>query len=57
MEKVRSYVEYAEACQALARTALNDEYKMEYVKLAIAWMDIADERRAFLVVSGHDMPH
>jgi|HubBroStandDraft_6_1064221.scaffolds.fasta_scaffold2521561_1 hypothetical protein len=57
MKKVREYVGHAEVFQALARTALSDKFKLEYVKLAAAWMDIAEERRAFLVELGRDKPH
>ena len=52
MEKVCLYIGRAEVCQTLARTALNNEYKLEYVKLAEAWMDLAEERRLFLVERG-----
>jgi len=57
MKKVREYVGHAEVFQALARTAISDKFKLEYVKLAAAWMDIAEERRAFLVELGRDKPH
>ena len=57
MEKVLEYVGHAEAFQTLARTAPNDRSKLEYVKLAAAWMDIAEERRAFVVESGRDKRH
>ena len=56
MEKVREYAGHAVAFQALAKTALSDTFKLEYLKLAAAWMDIAEERRAFLVGSGRDKP-
>ena len=57
MEKVLEYVGHAEAFQTLARTAPNDRSKLEYVKLAAAWMDIAEERRAFVVEAGRDKRH
>lgn len=57
MDKVRSYIGHAEACQALARTALNDEFKLEYVKLAGSWMDLAEERRVFLMDTKQFMPN
>jgi hypothetical protein len=57
MEKVRLYIGHAEACQTLARTAINDEYKFEYVKLAGAWMDLAEERRNFLIEAGRHVAH
>jgi hypothetical protein len=57
MEKVRSYIGQAEACQIRAGAALNDEYKLEYVKLAESWLALAEERRLFLVESGKTKPH
>jgi hypothetical protein len=57
MEKVLEYIRHAEAFQALARTAHNDKFKLEFVKLAAAWMDLVDERRAFLVECGLNKPH
>jgi len=52
MEKVHLYLGHAEACQTLARTAINNEFKLEYVKLAGGWMDLAEEWRSFLVKIG-----
>ncbi len=57
MEKVIAYIGRAEAFQVLARTALKDEYKLEYTKLASSWMDLADERRRFLAEAGQIDPH
>jgi hypothetical protein len=57
MKKVRSYIGHAEACQTLARTAVHDEFKIEYVKLAGGWMDLAEERRLFLVEAGRNLSH
>jgi hypothetical protein len=57
MEKVRSYIGHAESCQTLARTALNNELKLEYVKLAGSWMDLAEERRLFVIETKRMRPH
>ena len=48
MKKVLAYVGHAQACQILAKTALRNEFKVEYVKLAACWMNLADERQIFL---------
>jgi hypothetical protein len=57
VQKVLEYIGRAEACQTLASTALNDEHKAEYVKLAASWISLAEERRQFLVEAGRDRPH
>ena len=57
MKKVLSYLGHAGACQTLARTALDKEYKVEYLKLADSWMDLAEERRLFLIEAGRTKPH
>jgi hypothetical protein len=57
MKKIHSYIGHAEACQALARIAIHDEFKLEYVKLAGAWMNLAEERRLFLAEAGRNQPH
>jgi hypothetical protein len=57
MKKVHSYIGHAEACQTLARTAINNEFKLEYVKLAGGWMDLAEERRLFLNEAGLTLSH
>ena len=57
MEKIRFYIGHAEACQTLAASALNVECKLEYVTLAGCWMDLAEERRLFLIETKRIKPH
>jgi len=57
MKKVHLYIGHAEACQTLARTAINNEFKLEYVKLAGAWMDLAEEWQLFLAEAGRNQSH
>lgn len=57
MEKTLSYVAHAEECQILALGAPTDECKIEYLKLATAWTDLADERRIFLFGPARTKPH
>ena len=57
MEKVRFYVSHAEACHTLAASVPNNELKLEYVKLAGSWMDLAEERRLFLIEVKRLNPH
>jgi hypothetical protein len=57
MEKVLAYLARAEECQAFALTALKDEFKQEYAKLASGWINLAEERRLFLVEARRHKPH
>ena len=49
VEKILSYIAYSEECQVQALSASGDEFKLEYLKLAVSWVDLADERRKFLI--------
>jgi hypothetical protein len=57
VEKVLAYISRAEECQASAVTAQKDEFKQEYAKLASCWINLANERRLFLVEVGLRKPH
>jgi hypothetical protein len=57
MEKVLAYLARAEECQALALTALRDEFKQEDAKMASCWINLAEERRLFLVEAKRHKPH
>jgi hypothetical protein len=48
MEKTLAYIARAEELHILAAGAPSAEVRLEYLTLAKAWTDLADERRQFL---------
>ena len=52
MEKTINYLARAEELQVRSIASNSDERKKEYLMLAAAWTDLAEERQHFLRESG-----
>ena len=57
MEKVAGYVGRSHECQMLAVLADSVDLKVEYMRLAEFWLDLATERQEMLIAAGINRPH
>jgi hypothetical protein len=57
MEKVAGYIGRSHECQFLAAVATSNELKLEYMRLAELWLDLAAERQELLFRAGLARPH
>jgi hypothetical protein len=52
VDKVAGYIGRSDECRMLASAAVIDDIKLEYLKLSEGWLELATERRAFLIAAG-----
>ena len=57
MEKVAGYVSRSHECQLLAALTDSRDLKVEYMRLAEFWLDLATERQEMLIAAGINRPH
>jgi len=48
MKKAIEYRQHAQECRALARAAQNEEHRVQLIKMAETWENLAADREALL---------